>query len=71
MKEVGQMRPTADVAGAEYLAKAMAKWPAAIQQRASVRSPRTGATALTAGIEYRAAASQYRWFGLLTSRCAR
>ncbi len=71
MDKIIRMRPTADVAGAEYLAKAMAKWPAAIQQRVSDRYPRTGATAVTAGIEYRAAASQYRWLGLLTPRCAR
>jgi hypothetical protein len=33
MKSIERIRPTADVAGAEYLAKAMAKWPDAIQQR--------------------------------------
>jgi hypothetical protein len=70
MDKIIRMRPTADVAGAEYLAKAMAKWPAAIQHRTPRRGTRAQPTAVTAGIEHRASVRQHRWPELLTWRCA-
>jgi hypothetical protein len=60
MDKIIRMHPTADVAGAEYLAKAMKKWPAAIQRREPRRDAHARLTAVTAGIEHRAAASQQK-----------
>lgn len=66
MKKFAPLRPTAEVAGAEFLATAVAKWPAPIQHRGPARYARSGATALTAGIEYRAMAGQYGRSRLVT-----
>ena len=66
MNQFLQTHPTAEVAGAEYLAKTMAKWPAFTQQRRPVPATRSTPTAVVAGIEYRANSSGQRRPGLLT-----
>lgn len=66
MKKLLETRPTAAVAGAEYLAKVMAKWPAFGGRRTGGPAANPLPTAVTEGIERRASASQSRWAGLLT-----
>ena len=71
MNQFLAIRPTAEVAGAEYLAKALVQWPA-IDKRHKRRPATNGAgpSAVDAGIEYRTKTSQRRWPELLSWRGA-
>ncbi len=66
MNQFLQTHPTAEVAGAEYLAKAMAKWPAFTRQRRLGFANEPAPTAVVSGIESRADSSKQQWLGLLT-----
>ena len=71
MKQFLETRPTAEVAGVEYLAKAMVQWPAFAEgHTCRPTTTRPPSSAVDAGIEYRAKASLRQWPELLTWRCA-
>lgn len=66
MNQFLESHPTADVAGAELLARALAKWSAFTRQRSPGPATESAPTAVVAGIEYRADSRKQQWLGLLT-----
>ena len=68
MKQFLRARPTAEVAGVEYLARAMTKWPSFAELQTSGPAENPQATANAPIFEHRVKVGQHQWMGLLTWR---